>query len=91
MGAATFLMLLYLDDDSVRAILIRRLTAEGHDVLIPADTGIAGQDDATHLMCAIRTGRALLTHPQAQEFRALAEFAHHRGGKSATDLVFAGE
>jgi len=45
-------MHLYLDDDSVRSV----------DILIPADVGIAGQEDATHLMCAIRTGRVLLTH-----------------------------
>ena len=55
-------MHLYLDDDSVRSILIRRLVSAGHDVLIPADAGIAGQEDATHLMYAIRTRRVLLTH-----------------------------
>jgi hypothetical protein len=48
-------MRLYLDDDSVRAILIRRLTAETHNLLTPSDAGIAGQEDATHLICAIRT------------------------------------
>ena len=55
-------MLLDLDDDSVRNVLIRRLTAEGQDLLIPIEAGIAGQEDPTHLMFAIRTGRALLTH-----------------------------
>ena len=57
MGALAFLICLYLDDDSVRSVLIRRLTADGHDVLIPNDAGIAGEEDATHLMCAIRTDR----------------------------------
>jgi hypothetical protein len=55
-------MRLYLDDDSIRSVLIRRLAAEGHDVLIPSEVGIAGEEDATHLMCSIRTDRILVTH-----------------------------
>lgn len=76
-------MLLYLDDDSVRAVLIRRLTADGHDLLIPADAGIAGQEDPTHFMCAIRTGRTLLTH-NYDDFELLHDLVllakgHHSG------------
>ena len=41
-------MLLYLDDDSVRAVLIRRLITEGHDLLTPTEAGIAGEEDPTH-------------------------------------------
>ncbi len=48
-------MLLYLDDDSVRGILIRRLKDEDHDVLTPKDAGSAGEVDPVHFMCAIRT------------------------------------
>ena len=83
MGAAALLMQLYLDDDSIRSVLIRRLIVEGHDVLTPADAGIAGQEDATHLMCAIRTGRALLTHNH-DDFELLHDLVvvargHHPG------------
>jgi hypothetical protein len=42
-------MQLYLDDDSVDSSLIPLPTAAGHDVLIPAAAGTAGQDDAIHL------------------------------------------
>jgi hypothetical protein len=35
-------MKLYLDDDSVRGLLIRLLVADGHDVLTPSDAGLAG-------------------------------------------------
>ena len=72
-------MLLYLDDDSVRAVLIRRLTAEGHDLLIPIEAGIAGQEDPTHLMFAIRTGRALLTH-NYDDFKLLHDLVMLAGG-----------
>jgi hypothetical protein len=42
-------MRLYLDDDSVSGLLIRLLNNAGHDVEIPADGGLSGQDDAMHL------------------------------------------
>ena len=45
-------MLLYLDDDSVRGVLIRRLRDEGHDVLTPKAAGTAGQVDPVHFMSA---------------------------------------
>jgi len=79
-------MLLYLDDDSVRAVLIRHLTAEGHDLLIPSDAGIAGQEDATHLMFAIRTGRALLTH-NYDDFKLLHDLVILAGGHHPGILV----
>jgi predicted nuclease of predicted toxin-antitoxin system len=72
-------MHLYLDDDSVRSVLIRRLTAAGHDVSIPADAGIAGQEDATHLMYAIRTSRVLLTHNH-DDFELLHDLVLLAGG-----------
>jgi hypothetical protein len=36
-------MLIYLDDNSVDGVLIRRLTDAGHDVLTPRAAGTAGQ------------------------------------------------
>ena len=47
-------MLLYIDDDSVDGVLIRRLTDNGYDIVTPSIAGTAGQADPVHLMCAIR-------------------------------------
>ncbi len=54
-------MRLYIDDDSVDSGLIRLLRRDGHDVLIPADVGMAGSSDQAHLAHAIRDQRAILT------------------------------
>jgi hypothetical protein len=53
---------LYLDDDSVDTLLIRLLQRAGHDLQIPADVGISGDDDSVHLTYAIRADRVLLSH-----------------------------
>jgi len=79
-------MLLYLDDDSIRTVLIRRLMSEGHDLLIPTEAGIAGQEDPTHLMCAIRTGRALLTH-NYDDFTLLHDLVMLAGGHHPGILI----
>ena len=79
-------MRLYLDDDSVRSVLIRRVTAEGHDVLIPADAGIVGQDDPMHLLCAIQTDRVLLTHNH-DDFELLHDLVLQSGGHHPGVLV----
>jgi len=79
-------MLLYLDDDSVRTALIKRLTGEGHDVLIPTEAGIAGQEDPTHLMFAIRSGRALLTH-NYDDFKLRHDLVMLAGGSHPGILV----
>ena len=76
-------MRLYLDDDSVDAALIRLLTAAGHDVLIPAVAGTAGQEDAIHLMRSIQTNRSLMTR-NYDDFKLLHDLVlfsggHHRG------------
>lgn len=55
-------MRLYLDDDSVAGQLVRSLQQAGHDVLIPADVGLSGQDDVIHLTRAAREDRVLLSH-----------------------------
>ncbi|MFL5341897.1 MAG: DUF5615 family PIN-like protein [Gemmataceae bacterium] len=54
-------MRLYIDDDSVKAELIRRLRQAGHDVLIPADIGESGAHDPVHLRLAILDQRTLLS------------------------------
>jgi predicted nuclease of predicted toxin-antitoxin system len=76
-------MRLYLDDDSVAAVLIRLLQLAGHDVRIPADIGMAGEDDPVHLLHAIREDRALLSrnHDDFEQLHDLILQAqgHHPG------------
>jgi predicted nuclease of predicted toxin-antitoxin system len=55
-------MRLYLDDDSASALLTRLLRQAGHDVRVPSELGMAGDDDPVHLAQAIREDRALLSH-----------------------------
>ena len=76
-------MNLYPDDDSADALLVRLLLADGHDVQVPLQVGLAGDDDPVHFMHAIRTGRVLLTH-NLDDFKLLHELvtllgAHHPG------------
>jgi predicted nuclease of predicted toxin-antitoxin system len=76
-------MNLYLDDDSVDATLIRLLQHAGHDVQIPADVGLSGDDDSVHLTHAIRNDRVLLSHNH-RDFRNLHNLVvqaqgHHHG------------
>jgi predicted nuclease of predicted toxin-antitoxin system len=76
-------MNLYLDDDSVDAVLIRLLRQAGHDVQIPADVGTVGEDDSVHLAHAIRQDRLLLSHNH-RDFRNLHNLVmqaqgHHPG------------
>jgi predicted nuclease of predicted toxin-antitoxin system len=76
-------MNLYLDDDSVDAVLIRLLRQAGHNVQIPADVGTSGEDDSVHLAHAIREDRVLLSHNH-RDFRNLHNLivqaqGHHPG------------
>ncbi len=79
-------MNLYLDDDSVRGLLIRLLVADGHDVLIPTDAGLAGADDPVHLRHAINAGLVLLTH-NYKDFNNLHELVTDSGGHHPGILV----
>jgi hypothetical protein len=54
-------MRIYLDDDSAASLLASSLQQAGHDVQVPADVGLSGEDDAVHLTHAVKEGRALLT------------------------------
>jgi predicted nuclease of predicted toxin-antitoxin system len=54
-------MRIYLDDDSAAPLLARLLVQAGHDVQLPADVGLSGEDDAVHLTHAVRNDRSLLT------------------------------
>jgi predicted nuclease of predicted toxin-antitoxin system len=55
-------MRLYLDDDSVAAILVAMLGRAGHDVQIPSDVGLGGENDPVHLTHAVLDDRVLLSH-----------------------------
>jgi Domain of unknown function (DUF5615) len=77
-------MRLYLDDDSVDPGLVRLLRRDGHDVQIPADTGLTGSSDQVHLAHAIRDKRAIVSR-NYRDFEALhdlvaaAATGHHGG------------
>jgi hypothetical protein len=76
-------MKLYLDDDSVAAVLVALLRRAGHDVRIPADAGIGGEDDPVHFTHAVLQDRVLLSHNH-RDFKQLhnlvvAVQGHHPG------------
>jgi predicted nuclease of predicted toxin-antitoxin system len=76
-------MKLYLDDDIASGLLVQLLRHAGHDVLLPADLGLAGTKDPVHLRFAIRERRALVTQ-NYDDFRLLHELllegqGHHPG------------
>jgi len=76
-------MRLYLDDDSIYPVLVRLLRQAGHDVVVPADLGLAGAEDPVHLRHAIRENRTFLSH-NYDDFKFLHELlvegqGHHHG------------
>ena len=79
-------MRLYLDDDSVSALLVRLLTHAGHDVQQPTDVGISGVDDAIHLAHAVRQDRVLLTH-NYRDFENVHDLIQAVGGRHPGILV----
>jgi predicted nuclease of predicted toxin-antitoxin system len=54
-------MKLYLDDDMASPLLAKLLQQEGHNVQIPADIGLSGEDDPVHFRRAALEGRAIIT------------------------------
>jgi len=54
-------MRIYLDDDSAASLLARLLRQAGHDVQLPGDVILSGEDDAVHLTHAAKDDRVLLT------------------------------
>jgi predicted nuclease of predicted toxin-antitoxin system len=76
-------MRLYLDDDLANTLLAGFLRKAGHDVVLPADVGMAGQDDAVHLTHTIRDNRVCLSR-NYRDFRNLQNLikeaqGHHPG------------
>jgi predicted nuclease of predicted toxin-antitoxin system len=54
-------MKLYLDDSGASTLLARLLRNAGHDVQVPADVQLTGEDDPVHMAHAIDEGRVCLT------------------------------
>ena len=78
--------MLYLDDDSAQALLVRLLVTDGHDVQVPADAAMAGAKDPAHFLCAAGAGRVLLTHNH-DDFKLLHELVVGLGGHHPGVLV----
>lgn len=55
-------MRLYLDDNMTSHILAKKLQNAGHDVQLPADVGMSGEDDPVHLTHAIVEDRVCLSY-----------------------------
>jgi hypothetical protein len=76
-------MRLYLDDDSASALLAQLLRQAGHDVRLPVEIGTVGENDAVHLIHAVREDRGCLSH-NYDDFEDLHELivtvrGHHPG------------
>jgi predicted nuclease of predicted toxin-antitoxin system len=55
-------MTIYLDEDIAAPLLARLLRNAGHDVQLPADVGMIGEEDPVAFTHAIQDNRVLLTH-----------------------------
>jgi hypothetical protein len=76
----------YLDDDSASALLARLLRQAGHDVQLPADVRMAGEDDPIHLIQALREDRVFLSHNH-HDFENLHNLIVFAGGHHPGILV----
>jgi predicted nuclease of predicted toxin-antitoxin system len=79
-------MRLYLDDDSASTLLARLLRQAGHDVQLPADVGMAGEEDPVHLLQALREHRVLFSHNH-HDFENLHNLIIFSGGHHPGILV----
>jgi predicted nuclease of predicted toxin-antitoxin system len=76
-------MRVYLDDNLASPNLARRLHKAGHDVQMPSERGLVGEEDPVHLAHAIREGRICFSENYA-DFEnlhdlVLAAQGHHPG------------
>jgi predicted nuclease of predicted toxin-antitoxin system len=76
-------MRIYLDDNTASARLAALLRKAGHDVQLPVDAGISGEDDSVHLAHAVREQRVCLTQDYVDYANlhdlAVALQGHHPG------------
>jgi hypothetical protein len=70
-------MNLYLDDDSAKASLAKLLRAAAHQVVLPADVGLAGASDPRHLTHTTQQNPVLLTrnHNDFEDLHAPVQVA----------------
>jgi predicted nuclease of predicted toxin-antitoxin system len=73
-------MNLYLDDDSAKALLATLLRKVGHRVVVPADVGLRGAEDAEHLLHAVQNDLILITRNH-DDFRMLHLLVQATGGR----------
>lgn len=76
-------MRLYLDDDIASLLLLRLLRKAGHDVQLPVDAGLRGEDDPVHLTYAIHEDRVCLSgnhHDYENLHRLLMQAQGHHPG-----------
>jgi predicted nuclease of predicted toxin-antitoxin system len=73
-------MNLYLDDDSAKALLVSLLQKAGHRVVVPANVGLRGADDAEHLLHAVQKDLVLMTRNH-DDFRTLHLLVQATGGR----------
>lgn len=79
-------MRLYLDDDSAWPLLARLLRKASHDVQLPGDVGLLGEDDPLHFTYTIEESRLLLTGNH-RDFELLHNLVLKAGGHHPGILV----
>lgn len=79
-------MNLYLDDNSIKASLVNLLRRAGHQVILPADLGLAGDADPCHLAGCATHGLVLLTRDH-DDFLDLHDLVQATHGRHAGILV----
>jgi hypothetical protein len=79
-------MKLYVDDDHVASLLHRLLVKANHDVVLPAQYGLAGADDSVHLLRAILEHRALISGNH-DDYLNLHNLVVQSGGHHAGILI----
>jgi predicted nuclease of predicted toxin-antitoxin system len=79
-------MRLYLDDDLTWRWLAGLLRNAGHDVRLPAEIGVAGAKDPTHLTRAVQEDRVCLTR-NYNDFELLHDLVMAVGGHHPGILV----
>ncbi len=75
-----------MDDEAAAAVLIRLLRADGHDVWLPQENGVAGLVDPRHFARAITDSRVVITF-NYDDFKDLHLLIHAAAGRHAGLLV----
>jgi hypothetical protein len=79
-------MRLYLDDDLASPLLAGLLRRAGHDVCLPTDVGLAGENDPVHLTRAAKDDRVVLSGNH-DDFAELHDLIMQVGGHYPGTLI----